>query len=290
MKKIGVFFLFVISLSSSFVRSQCSIEPTILPENPYLCPSSNDTLWTQEYDSYQWYLFGSPVQGATQQFFIYSHFINTSFPVSVEVTEDGCTEMSPEITVEKVYFFPVMYTISSGCSNLVEICTVCLGDSVTLNVDNNSSYLSAKWYANNELITTTNELIYAFTSNEITPVIEYKVEVNTDVCPDDFILSVDKRKIQFVTCENDLSVYDIDDFIQITPNPFTEETTLKLPVFLMNAHLFVYDINGQLVRDHTVFSGKQVVFERGSLANGLYYLTLEQDGKQIAREKLVVIY
>ncbi|MBL7962490.1 MAG: hypothetical protein JNM31_01480 [Flavobacteriales bacterium] len=117
------------------LAAQCTFTPTITPSNPILCPNTTEVLWTQVYDSYQWYRDGVAIPGANGQ----SHTVDASMDVmsefSVEATLDGCTEMSAQVLVDGwVFLFP--YVISDGDTALyidgMGVAHHCEGDTVLL--------------------------------------------------------------------------------------------------------------------------------------------------------------
>lgn len=93
------------------VNAQCTFTPTI-PAAPILCPNETDTLWTQEYDGYQWYKDGVTISGATEQYLVVSEADILSY-FKVAATDDGCTEMSDSVVVD-AYTFLLPYIIHDG--------------------------------------------------------------------------------------------------------------------------------------------------------------------------------
>src|SRR5690606_8282712 len=86
--------------------AQCPFTATVTPNNLILWPSTQDTLWTQVYDSYQWYKAGQPIAGATNQYLVVDHFMDAGSEFSVEVTANSCTEMSDTVLVDGWAFLP----------------------------------------------------------------------------------------------------------------------------------------------------------------------------------------
>ena len=58
------------------------------------------------------------------------------------------------------------------------------------------------------------------------------------------------------------------------PNPFSEQATLSLPVYVGTATLKIYDIMGNLVRETNASSLKNIMIYRDGLAPGIYFLEL----------------
>lgn len=84
--------------------------------------------------------------------------------------------------------------------------------------------------------------------------------------------------------ENNLEIV-----LTISPNPFFETTTLHTNIFLNDASLTVYNLSGQKVKKLENISGKTITIHRENLTNGIYLICLTQNGKIIAKKKLVVL-
>jgi hypothetical protein len=106
-------FLLCFSLTGNILRAQCAFTPTITPANLILCPNESDTLWTESYDSYQWYKAGMVVPGATLQYYVVDAFNDAGNYFKVEVTQSACTEMSDSVLVDGWAFLPP-FVISEG--------------------------------------------------------------------------------------------------------------------------------------------------------------------------------
>jgi len=97
--------------------AQCPFDPTVVG-NLLVCPDSSTTLGTQQYASYQWYsrnFLGGPSQpipGATGQV-LPVEYDQTPVYISVAATLAGCTETSPEVLVDGL-FFPPMLVLTEG--------------------------------------------------------------------------------------------------------------------------------------------------------------------------------
>ncbi len=113
MKHFSNFFFFtafLILMNPTMVQAQT---PTITPSNLILCPNETDTLWTQNYDTYQWFRNGNPISGANQQYYVVDYSNSAGFNFSVEVTLGANTYTSPSVLVDGwAFLFP--YAISGG--------------------------------------------------------------------------------------------------------------------------------------------------------------------------------
>jgi hypothetical protein len=84
------------------VISFCAHTPTILPLQVLTCPGPPVMLWTQQFDTYQWFENGILLPGATGN----SHFGNVGDAYSVIATLNGCSELSEERFVDTYVGIP----------------------------------------------------------------------------------------------------------------------------------------------------------------------------------------
>ncbi len=77
--------------------------------------------------------------------------------------------------------------------------------------------------------------------------------------------------------------------INIFPNPFSYTTTIKTNVFLTDASITVYNINGQVVKKITGISGNEITLYRDNLPDGIYLLHLTENNSVIVSEKFVIV-
>ena len=75
---------------------------------------------------------------------------------------------------------------------------------------------------------------------------------------------------------------------KVFPNPFSTQTTLQTDILLHNATFTVYNCFGQTVKEITNISGNTATLYRDNLPNGLYFIRLTQDNKQIETKKLII--
>lgn len=76
---------------------------------------------------------------------------------------------------------------------------------------------------------------------------------------------------------------------RISPNPMNSHTTLFVDKIMQNATITVYNAFGQQVKQKNNVFGQSVTLFRDDLPNGLYWVTLTQDQRIIAKEKLVIM-
>lgn len=76
--------------------------------------------------------------------------------------------------------------------------------------------------------------------------------------------------------------------INILPNPFSYSTTIQTNVFLKDACLSIFTINGQKVKNVTNIKGNRITVNRDNLPSGIYFIRLIENNKEIVWEKLVI--
>lgn len=105
--------MLVLLCASSFLvfADNGRLNPTIINGNVMLCPGEQETLSTQEYDTYQWHKDGNPIPGATNQTHVVSYYADAGSSFTVFVTQGGQSAMSPSILVDGWVFLPL--TVSS---------------------------------------------------------------------------------------------------------------------------------------------------------------------------------
>ena len=75
--------------------------------------------------------------------------------------------------------------------------------------------------------------------------------------------------------------------IIVFPNPSSSRVTFVSGNDLKNAVLKIYNVNGQEVKQ-LIFSGKQVVLERGDLLPGIYFYRLQSGSELMGSGKLII--
>ena len=85
--------------------------------------------------------------------------------------------------------------------------------------------------------------------------------------------------IQSLTSENII--------VNVFPNPFTEQTRIDLNNECKNATIKIIDVLGSEIWNKK-FSGKQLIFEREKLKNGIYFIQIISEDKIIANKKIIV--
>ncbi|HUM46163.1 MAG TPA: T9SS type A sorting domain-containing protein [Chitinophagales bacterium] len=159
-----IIFLFtIINLSSAW--AQCSFTPTVIPSQPILCPNATDTLWTQEYESYQWYKGNNAIAGATNQYQVVTQD-DVLKQFKVKATLEGCTETSAAVLVDG-WVFLLPFVIQSGDMGTFDPNTqsfvLCPGDIMILEMG--QPYIeNVQWFDNGIPIPGATGSIYQVTS------------------------------------------------------------------------------------------------------------------------------
>jgi hypothetical protein len=96
--------------------------------------------------------------------------------------------------------------------------------------------------------------------------------------------------VSVVNCDssNGVNEQTFNIKINIFPNPFSAQTTLKTDIPLVNVTLTVDNCFGQTVAQIKNINGQTVVFSRDNLTSGLYFVRLTEENKIIAVDKLVI--
>lgn len=81
-----------------------------------------------------------------------------------------------------------------------------------------------------------------------------------------------------------------DMSVEISPNPFSMETTVRFNNYPKNATLIVCNSLGREVQRISNISEKEVKLYRGDLSNGVYFLYLLQNNQIVNTERLVVVH
>ncbi len=76
--------------------------------------------------------------------------------------------------------------------------------------------------------------------------------------------------------------------LSLYPNPFSSQTTLQLAFPLNHATLTVDNYLGQTVARIKNINGQTIVFNRGDLPSGLYFVHLTQDNQVVATKKIII--
>jgi hypothetical protein len=93
-----------------------------------------------------------------------------------------------------------------------------------------------------------------------------------------------------VALSSPTAINEIDDAdLNISPNPFSRQTTFHTSKFLNNATLTIYNSMGQQVKQISNIVGRTVLLQRDNLIAGVYSICLTQDNAKTLTERIVII-
>lgn len=245
----------------------CAFTPTISPDTIMLCTVNPDTLWTQNFENYQWFdANGDSIPGATQRFFIPTlsdnHYVRTS--------QNGCEEMSAPAFVDAISSFNFYYVES------VVQDSICVGDTVLLILKPLTSPLPSdadiQWFRDGIPI--------PFSANDsvwITGTGQYHAAVyDTQFCPGSPIFTTAALPVEFQNCQVSISEKMRNSPVVVYPNP-GKDFTIRIQPEKIGSRYSVMDMVGRKVESGILQEEMQVLkfeFEPG----GLYWLNVEGVG------------
>jgi hypothetical protein len=182
MQRISFLFAVLFCLVANDIQAQCAFTPTITGDL-LVCPDTHTVLSTQQYQAYQWYRrpFGGstaqPVAGAGAQNFNVN-YNDTPVYVSVEATQNGCTERSAEVLVDGLIFLPlVVQTVGDFEINENGDQVICTGDTI-FQIALLPYTLNFQWYSGNDPIPGANDDTLAVTESGL-----YWLTASPGACP-----------------------------------------------------------------------------------------------------------
>lgn len=159
MKQVYMSLCFLILAGHHYVTAQCDFTPSVVPKNLVLCPGTEDTLRTIElYDSYQWYKGTRLLVGETKSYLVVKAETVPAF-FKVEVTRNGCTEMSARVLVDS-YVFLLPYYIIEGNLTYDPVKNVQIGCDKTPVKLTYSYPENVQWYNGDNPIPGANNAVY----------------------------------------------------------------------------------------------------------------------------------
>ena len=258
--------LFQVSLSG-----QCPHDPTITPNNLIMCPNGVDTLWTQEYDAYEWHKDGNPISGANEQFLVVDFFNYVGSSISVNATDSGCAEFSPAVLVDGwAFLLPFVITTGDYTFNGAAY-EVCLGDTIffELGLPYNTNI---EWTANGVPINGETDQVLALTSDVTTGVVNYNVCGSPSECPEYVDCLGVTLSVQFVDCDV-TSVEEVASELNIYPNPMNQVFYVECGVEMIGKGYTLIDQLGKIVQSGNLTSTRNVIV-LDEWPSGLYHFNL----------------
>ena len=246
----------------------CPHNPTIFPDNLVLCPNTNDTLFTQTYDAYQWCdADQNPIPNETGNFFIPS----AQQTYSVLTTVNGCTEMSPQAYVGTYLATNSFHVYITG--NLNGADTACTGDTLLLVLTPNKppfpddQYIT--WSKDGSPIPGSgNDTLRVTTGGR------YGVVLNHPVCAGYTVYENDTIPITFITCNPGITDIPSSQGLFVYPNPLRETATVKFLPEWNNSSYKLMDVYGSIIQSGTLESN-QIQLGFSNCSNGVYIFRVE---------------
>jgi hypothetical protein len=87
------------------------------------------------------------------------------------------------------------------------------------------------------------------------------------------------------------NLYEVESkiLLNIYPNPFSFETSLKTDISLKNGTITIVNSTGQTVKQINNITGQEITLYRNNLPNGLYFFRLTEENKTSSIYKLLII-
>jgi hypothetical protein len=76
--------------------------------------------------------------------------------------------------------------------------------------------------------------------------------------------------------------------ITIAPNPVSSVAVIESDTPLQKAALFVYNAQGQKVKQLNDINGQRITLDCGHLPNGLYFVQLMEQNRPVATARLII--
>lgn len=281
------FYICLVFFSIVFVpsaNSQCDPMPEVFGDT-ILCPNGEGELYTQTFDSYQWFRRGysdtvtEMISGATSQTITINAGDDGLYYFSVEVTEDTCTVRSEEVLVD-VYAFLLPVVQSTGDFEIDPSdggSILCEGDTMYFTLL--PPYDTAiTWFKGGSPISGEND-----TTLMVTMAGNYSVQGAPSICPD-FIQRLGVTlTVRVEDCTSN-SEAPLSHEIEIYPNPVREK------LYINNTHdytaLEIFTLNGQSIEKVLLQSGSMAI-DLSHYQPGLYLIKFEKRGKYFWKKVMV---
>src|ERR1035437_1370982 len=83
------------------------------------------------------------------------------------------------------------------------------------------------------------------------------------------------------------NIWNNDDMIHIYPNPFTSHTIIAFDEEQNKTDVKIMDVLGKEIQTIS-FTGKQCVIEKGGMSNGIYFVQITEENKNVVRSEIIV--
>lgn len=246
--------------------SFCSYTPTVYPGNLKLCPGVRDTLWTQNYDAYQWYdEYSNAIPNATNRYYV----CTGPNKYYVKVSQNGCKEASVPVLVDAYSGVTNQFSIVES-GNMAGEDTVCAGSSLIVSL----MYSKPPYPADSLIDWTYNGLPITGYHNDtltITAAGTYSATVRHDVCP-----GLDKtitKTYTFVNCPLSVNEQVKQPAVTVYPN---SGNGLFNMVCKKEVRIAVYDAYGRNIKVQHFNAGTHLIDLRDQAA-GMYFVSFFDD-------------
>jgi hypothetical protein len=254
------------SLSVNF----CPHTPLIVPDSLFFCPDETDTLWTQNFDSYQWLdEAGNAIAGETNRYFVPAPWSS----YSVLTTSNGCTELSAPAQVWSLSTGLVIFRVDST-SDSAHPDTLCAGDTVILYLRTNKpsgNVFLYQWYRDGLILTgdTLDSLVINSSGH-------YSIRVINNLCPAYLIYENTDYNLHFLNCNTSIPGIDEMSGIRVYPNPFSSVLRITGNRRLHPGYS-LYDTQGRMVQSGTLMKDG-ILRPPDDLSPGVYFLSIDEPG------------
>ena len=85
-----------------------------------------------------------------------------------------------------------------------------------------------------------------------------------------------------------INFLDQNQSLKLYPNPFNNQTTIRIDQSVRNASITISNTLGQVVQRIDNINNQKIILERGNLNRGLYVMCLSENNKVIAQTKLFI--
>ena len=265
-------------LMSPSATAQCTHNPTVTPNNLIFCPSGGfDTLWTQNYQGYQWFKDGVLQVGDTLRYRRVTH-LDAGSMFSVDATLNGCTERSPQVMVDGwVFLLPVVATDGLRFP-------LCIGDTLrlrllppyTMHIQWTNGGVPIPGATDDTLIVTTDG--------------DYSVSGAPELCPAFLQQLGVTLSYRFVPCPNSInenaSALGLGPFWY--PNPLVgKHLYLRGEIPAKNLAVKIQDAMGRCLQEEVLPAGSSVLEWKAGELPGLYTVVWH-DGQRTRTQRLAV--
>ena len=80
---------------------------------------------------------------------------------------------------------------------------------------------------------------------------------------------------------------NLENGFNVSPNPFTEQTTLAFNEEQKNCAIKIIDVLGKEIKTIN-FNGKQFIIEKGEMQKGIYFVEVIDENKNMATKKIII--